>query len=55
MRGIRTICVNDHPDDAFPGAIENRTRLTKVAATSGVVWLAILTGRGEYDTQRGEE
>jgi len=55
LRGIGAVYVNYHPDYAFPGAIENLTRFTQVAVASGVERLVILTGRGEYHAQRGEE
>ncbi len=55
LRGIWAVYVNYHPDYAFPGAIENLTRFTRVAATCGVERLVILAGRGEHHAQRGEE
>ncbi|MEX0281272.1 MAG: NAD(P)H-binding protein [Arenibacterium sp.] len=55
LRGIGAVYVNYHPDYAFPGAIENLTRFTRVATSSGVERLVILTGRGEHYAQLGEE
>ena len=55
LRGMGAVYVNYHPDYAFPGAIENLTRFTRVAGSCGVERLVILTGRGEHHAQRGEE
>ena len=55
LSGIKAVYVNYHPDYAFPGAIENLTGFTEVAASCGVERLVILTGRGEHHAQRGEE
>lgn len=55
LRGMGAVYVNYHPDYAFPGAIENLTRFTRVAVSCGVERLVILTGRGEYHAQLGEE
>ena len=55
LRGIWAVYVNYHPDYAFPGAIENLAQFTDVAASCGVERLVILTGRGEYHAQLGEE
>ena len=55
LRGMGAAYVNYHPDYAFPGAIENLTRFTETAASCGVERLVILTGRGEYHAQCGEE
>ena len=54
LRGMGAVYVNYHPDYAFPGAIENLTQFTQVAASCGVDRLVILTGRGERHAQRGE-
>ncbi|KAJ55144.1 NmrA family transcriptional regulator [Actibacterium mucosum KCTC 23349] len=55
LSGIWAVYVNYHPDYAFPGAIENLTRFTHVAASCGVQRLVILTGRGEHHAQLGEK
>ncbi|WP_171103614.1 SDR family oxidoreductase [Ruegeria sp. HKCCD7255] len=55
MRDMGAVYVNYHPDYAFPGAVENLTRFTRVAASCGVERLVILTGRGEHHAQLGEE
>ncbi len=55
LRGTRAVYVNYHPDYAFPGAIENLTRFTRVAVSVGVERLVVLTGRGEHHAQLGEE
>jgi len=55
LRGIGAVYVNYHPDYAFPGAIENLSRFTRVAASCGIERLVILTGRGEHHAQLGEE
>jgi uncharacterized protein YbjT (DUF2867 family) len=54
LRGIGAVYVNYHPDYAFPGAIANLTRFTRVAASCGIERLVILTGRGEHHAQLGE-
>ena len=36
LRSMGAVYVNYHPDYAFPGAIENLTRFTRVAASCGV-------------------
>ena len=51
LSGIWAVYVNYHPDYAFPGAIENLTRFTHVAASCGIERLVILTGRGEHYAQ----
>ena len=55
LRGMGAVYVNYHPDYAFPGAIDNLTRFTDVAASCGVDRLVILTGRGEHHAQLGED
>ncbi len=55
LRGMSAVYVNYHPDFAFPGAIENLTKFTRVAKTCGVKRLVMLTGRGEHHAQRGEK
>ena len=55
LRGIHAVYVNYHPDFAFPGAIENLTHFTHVAASSGVERLVMLTGRGEHHAQLAEQ
>ncbi|MDJ0637949.1 MAG: NAD(P)H-binding protein [Paracoccaceae bacterium] len=55
LSGTWAVYVNYHPDYAFPGAIENLARFIHVAASCGVERLVILTGRGEYHAQLGEE
>ncbi len=55
LRGMGAIYVNYHPDYAFPGAIENLKLFTRVAVSCGVERMVILTGRGEYHAQLGEE
>ncbi len=55
LRGMGAVYVNYHPDYAFPGAIENLTHFTRVAASCSVERIIILTGRGEHYAQRGED
>ena len=55
LSGIWAVYINYHPDYVFPGAIENLTHFTHVAASCGVERLVILTGRGEHHAQLGEE
>ena len=54
LRDMRDVYVNYHPDYAFPEAIVNLTRFTRVAASCGVERLVILIGRGENHAQLSE-
>lgn len=55
LHGVNAVYINYHPDYAFPGAIDNLGNFARIAESSGVERLVMLTGRGEKHAQFGEE
>lgn len=55
LHGVSAVYINYHPDYAFPGAIDNLSNFARIAKSSGVERLVMLTGRGEKHAQFGEK
>ncbi|MEM9342159.1 MAG: NmrA family NAD(P)-binding protein [Pseudomonadota bacterium] len=55
LDGVRAAYVTYFPDLAFPGAVDKVDALTKIAKTSGIERLVLLSGRGEHHAREGEK
>lgn len=55
LSGVSKAYVTYFPDLAFPGAVEKLEALTKVARTTGLEHIVLLSGRGEHFAGMGEE
>jgi uncharacterized protein YbjT (DUF2867 family) len=55
LSGIRKAYVTYFPDLAFPGAVEKLEAFTKVAKTTGLEHIVLLSGRGEHFAGLGED
>ena len=55
LSGVRKAYVTYFPDLAFPGAVEKLDAFTKVAKSTGLEHLVLLSGRGEHFATMGEE
>lgn len=55
LDGVQKAYVTYFPDLAFPGAVEKLEAFTKVAKTTGLEHLVLLSGRGEHFATMGEE
>lgn len=55
LSGVSKAYVTYFPDLAFPGAVEKLEAFTKVARTTGLEHIVLLSGRGEYFASLGEE
>ena len=55
LSGVSKAYVTYFPDLAFPGAVEKLEAFTKVARTTGLEHIVLLSGRGEHFASIGEE
>ena len=55
LSGVSKAYVTYFPDLAFPGAVEKLEAFTKVAKTTGLAHIVLLSGRGEHFAGMGEE
>ncbi len=55
LDGVGRAYITYYPDLAVPGAVEAVAAFTKEAKAAGVERLVLLSGRGEYHAQQGEE
>lgn len=53
--GVSKAYVTYFPDLAFPGAVEKLEAFTKVAKTTGLAQIVLLSGRGEHFAGMGED
>jgi uncharacterized protein YbjT (DUF2867 family) len=55
LAGTRAVYLTYYPDLAIPGGVEATRSFAELAVRSGVPRLALLSGRGEPDAERGEQ
>ena len=55
LSGVSKAYVTYFPDLAFPGAVEKLEAFTKVAKTTGLEHIVLLSGRGEHFASMGED
>jgi uncharacterized protein YbjT (DUF2867 family) len=55
LQNIESVYIAFQPDLAVPGAVEAITALTKLAVSSGVQRLVLLSGRGEDEAEESEQ
>ena len=55
LEGVSKAYVTYFPDLAFPGAVEKVAAFCKVAKTTGLDHIVLLSGRGEHHARLGEE
>jgi nucleoside-diphosphate-sugar epimerase len=55
LAGTRAVYLTYYPDLAIPGGVEATRSFAELAVRSGVPRLALLSGRGEPEAERGEQ
>jgi uncharacterized protein YbjT (DUF2867 family) len=55
LEGVGSVYLTYYPDLAVPGAVEATRSFAELAVRSGVPRLALLSGRGEPEAERGEQ
>src|SRR4051794_30084341 len=55
VEAVDAAYVSYYPDLSMPGAAETVEAFAQLAASAGVRWLVLLSGRGEPEAQRAEE
>jgi uncharacterized protein YbjT (DUF2867 family) len=55
LRDVESVYISYYPDIAVPGAAETVGSFAKLAVTSGVPRLVLLSGRGEAEAERAEQ